>query len=304
LQARVSEIEQQRRALERASEGAQQEAEIAKLETALKLARDRYERVKRLVEVGMESPQTLTEVEVGLGMIEQKIVAAKQGGQLREQKEKIADLTAQLELARQRLERTNRLFAAGLVNASAVKEAEAEVTTIELKLAAVRKQLQLQETNADLQRRQAERQAEIAEIERVLREIGTSGQAGRHGNAEQQAKQGARSIDAALAEVEARHSAATASERDQRLLSSSAPVANANETVRVGDLLVIEIAGEPDLPRVYIVADTGAIRLPLIGNVPVRDLTALQVREAVMRELKERRLADDPSVTVSLRRIR
>ncbi len=287
-----------------AGEGAQKEDEIAKLENALKLAREQYERVKRLVEVGLESPQTLAEIEVELRRIERKIVAARQGGQLREQKEKIADLTAQLELARQKLERTNRLFAAGLVTASAVKEAEANATTTEIKLLAVRDQLQFREIEADLQRRQAARQTEIAELERVLREIGTSGQAGRRGTVEQQAKQGARSIDDALAEIEARRSDVTAFERDQRLLSSSAPIADTSETVRAGDLLVIKIAGEPDLPRVYVVADTGAIRLPLIGNVPVLGLTALQVREAVRRELTQRRLADDPNVTASLRRAR
>jgi beta-lactamase regulating signal transducer with metallopeptidase domain/multidrug resistance efflux pump len=303
-EARRAELEQKLQALERAGEGVQQEAEIAKLETALKLARDRYERVKRLVEVGLETPPTLAEIEVELSMIERKIVAARQGGQHQEQNEKIADLMAQLEIARLRLERTNRLFAAGLVSASAVKEAEAEVTTMEAKLIAFRKQLQLQESEADLRSRQAERQAEIAEIERVLREIGTSGQEERRRTAEQQAKQEARSIDAAFAEIEARHSAANASERDQRFLSASTPVADANETVRTGDLLVIEIAGEPDLPRVYVVGATGAIRLPLIGNVRVLGLTTLQVREAVRSELNKRQLADDPRVTVSLRRVR
>jgi polysaccharide export outer membrane protein len=102
--------------------------------------------------------------------------------------------------------------------------------------------------------------------------------------------------------MEARRKAAEAAERDLRLLTSSAPVTDANETVRTGDLLVIEIAGEPDLRRIYVVSDTGVIRLPLIGTVPVLGLTAAQVGEAVGNELSKRQLAGDRVVTVGLRR--
>jgi hypothetical protein len=301
-EARRAELEGKLRALERAGKGVQQEADIARLETELKLARERYERVKQLVQVGLESTQTLAETEIELSKIERRIVAARQGGPFLDQQQKIADITAELEIARERLERTNRLFANGLINISEMKQAEADVKMTEYKLAVVSHLLQLQETKGGLLSGQARRQAEIAEMERALREIGTSGQAGRRRAAEQQEKREARSFDAAYAEIEARYRAALASERDLKLLSSSAPVADANETVRGGDLLVIEIAGEPDLRRIYVVSDTGAIRLPLIGNVPVLGLTPLQVREAIRNELKKRQLVDDPVVTVSLRR--
>jgi protein involved in polysaccharide export with SLBB domain len=157
----------------------------------------------------------------------------------------------------------------------------------------------MQLDGAELQRRQFERQAERAQIEQAMREIGTRRLEEIRRTTEQQAKQ---STGAAIAaETESRLRAAMASER---LLASSAPVAAAKETARAGDLLVIDIAGEPDLPRVYVVADNGAIRLPLIGDVPVLGLTTAQVREAVIRELTSRQLAGNPVVTVALRRAR
>ncbi len=135
-----------------------------------------------------------------------------------------------------------------------------------------------------------------------MREIGTRSQEQVRKTIQQWAKQ---SIAAAVAaEFELRLRAAMASERDLRLLASSAPVVDAKGTARAGDLLVIDIAREPDLPRVYLVADSGAIRLPLIGYVPVLGLTAAQIRDAVIRELTRRQLADSPGVTVTLRRAR
>ncbi|MBP1598267.1 MAG: peptidase BlaR1 [Acidobacteria bacterium] len=237
-EARRAEHEQQMREQERARGGAQLEAEIAELETALKLARERYERVKQLVQVGLESTQTLVETEAELGKLERQIVAARQGGQFRE------------------------LLLSG----------------------------------------QAERRAEIAEMERALLEIGTAVPEERRRAAAEQARRDARSFDVSDAGMEARRKAAEAAERDLRLLTSSAPVTDANETVRTGDLLVIEIAGEPDLRRIYVVSDTGVIRLPLIGTVPVLGLTAAQVGEAVGNELSKRQLAGDRVVTVGLRR--
>ena len=302
-EARRAEHEQQMREQERARKGSQLEAEIAKLETALKLARDRYERLKQLVQVGLESTQTLAETEIELSKLEQKMVAARRGGQFQEQRQQIADLMAQLEIARVRLERMNQLFANGLINISDVKQAEAEVKTTEFRLAELSHLLQLLETNAGLLSGQARREAEIEEMERALREIGTAGQEERRRTVERQAKREAGSVDTAYAAIEARYKASLASERDLQLLSSSALVADASETVRVGDLLVIEIAGEPDLRHIYVVSNGGGIRLPLIGNVPVLGLTTLQVGEAVSNELKKRQLAGDPVVTVSLRRL-
>ena len=81
-------------------------------------------------------------------------------------------------------------------------------------------------------------------------------------------------------------------------------VVNPNEQVRAGDLLVIEIAGEPELPRDYEVRADGTIRLPLIGTVRVAGLTARQVRDAVAKQITDRGLGASPGVAVSVRRPR
>ena len=90
--------------------------------------------------------------------------------------------------------------------------------------------------------------------------------------------------------------------RGTRELSRTEPVTNPNEPVRAGDVLVIEIAGEPDLPRNFVVREDGTIRLPLIGSIKVLGSTVRQVRDAVAKQIIDRKLGTDPGVAVSLRR--
>jgi chromosome segregation ATPase len=87
-----------------------------------------------------------------------------------------------------------------------------------------------------------------------------------------------------------------------RLLREVPAVQDPGAQAQAGDILSIEISGEPELPRGYRVDANGAIRLPLIGAITVSGLTAAQVREAVARELQQRRLGEGKTVTVTLRR--
>jgi beta-lactamase regulating signal transducer with metallopeptidase domain len=285
LLERKKEIERQQQEIKLAGEDLQRQAEIEKLQIDLESARARYERIKRRVEVGTATPQALAQTEAEVTMLEQKLVAAKEGGRLKEERGKLAELSAQLQLSLREVERRQQLFATGLVSESALKEAEAKVAALKADLASLQKTLQLREMQVDLERRQDFRQAEIARTERALREIETALQA------EQ------RSI--ALAQG---GGAMGSSGRDRELLASSTPVDAPDATVRAGDLLVIEIAGEPDLPRVFVVADSGSIRLPLIGDVPVAGLTVEKIRGNLVQELTKRKLAGTPQITVSLRR--
>ena len=82
------------------------------------------------------------------------------------------------------------------------------------------------------------------------------------------------------------------------------PVSDATAQVRVGDILLVDIAGEDQLPRWYVVAANGTIRLPLMGSIKVGDLTAEAVRVAVSRALVERSLAQGKAVTVTIHRPR
>ena len=67
------------------------------------------------------------------------------------------------------------------------------------------------------------------------------------------------------------------------------------------DVLTIEIHGEPDLPRTYVVESGGTVRLPLVGTISVAKLTTAQAREAIQKQLADRRL-EARDVTVGLRR--
>jgi protein involved in polysaccharide export with SLBB domain len=138
-------------------------------------------------------------------------------------------------------------------------------------------------------RRESERRA--AEIERVLRETSQP---------QVQIEELARK----LAELESLFAARGDARYALAEKVRTEPVANPNEPVRAGDLLVIEIAGEPDLPREYEVRTDGSIRLPLIGSVRVLGSTAAQVRDAVAKLITDRGLGKSPGVAVSLRRPR
>ena len=79
--------------------------------------------------------------------------------------------------------------------------------------------------------------------------------------------------------------------------------AGETDPVRAGDVLVIEIHGEPDVPRAYAVQKDGTIRLPLSAPLRVQGLTAAGVAQALVRQLSARGL-EHPSVTVKLKKLR
>jgi TonB family protein len=81
------------------------------------------------------------------------------------------------------------------------------------------------------------------------------------------------------------------------------PVSDATAQVQTGDILLVDIAGEDQIPRWYVLTG-GAIRLPLIGSIKVAGLTAGAVRASVSRALAERGLAQGKAVTVTIHRPR
>ena len=82
------------------------------------------------------------------------------------------------------------------------------------------------------------------------------------------------------------------------------PIADDKATVVSGDVLRVTIGGEPDLPSMYKVTTEGTIRLPFLGAIKVVGLTSAQVREAVGKQLSDRRLGSASNVQVSLLRPR
>jgi TonB family protein len=75
-------------------------------------------------------------------------------------------------------------------------------------------------------------------------------------------------------------------------------------TVRANDVLAIDISGEDQLPRWYVVDQSGDIRLPFIGRLSVTDLTAEQLRDAIAQVLSKHKLAEGSTVKVRIQRPR
>ena len=81
------------------------------------------------------------------------------------------------------------------------------------------------------------------------------------------------------------------------------PVSDATARVQTSDILLVDIVGEDQIPRWYVV-EGGAIRLPLMGSIKVLGLTAEAARTAVARALAERSLAQGMGVMVTIHRPR
>ena len=74
--------------------------------------------------------------------------------------------------------------------------------------------------------------------------------------------------------------------------------------VQAQDCLTIAVAGEPDLPTAFTVSADGAIRFPFLGSIRVQGSTASQVQSVIQKLIADKGLAQNPSVTVSVRRAR
>jgi|CXWK01.1.fsa_nt_gi beta-lactamase regulating signal transducer with metallopeptidase domain/protein involved in polysaccharide export with SLBB domain len=74
--------------------------------------------------------------------------------------------------------------------------------------------------------------------------------------------------------------------------------------VQAQDRLTIAVAGEPDLPTAFTVSADGAIRFPFLGSIRVQGSTASQVQSVIQKLIADKGLAQNPSVTVSVRRAR
>jgi hypothetical protein len=113
--------------------------------------------------------------------------------------------------------------------------------------------------------------------------------------------------DALLGEVNADRSRSVEQLRDlleQTAVSGTTVLADANAVIEARDVVVLRISGETALPTSFRVGTDGAIRLPLLGDVQVRGLTAGQARDAIAERLADRRLAEGATVTVTVRRPR
>jgi beta-lactamase regulating signal transducer with metallopeptidase domain len=207
-------------------------------------------------------------------------------------------LQAEFATARDAMARAKRQYEVGLASEDALRQAESQVRALERQLDAAMQEQDLHKAEIQLKLREAEirREAEMQRLmlEQTLREKMPAAEA---------------QVDALRARIrdletmlESRYALSRQGAADS--LANTVPVTDPNEEVRPGDLLVIEIVAEPDLPRHYQVRRDGTIRLPLIGSVRVGGSTATQVRDDIAKQMADRKLGTDRGVAVSLRRPR
>ena len=72
-------------------------------------------------------------------------------------------------------------------------------------------------------------------------------------------------------------------------------------TLGAGDMILLEIVGEKNLPREYTVASDGTIDVPYIHSVNVTGLEPQEVARIVVSRLKEDEILTNPSVVVSVK---
>ena len=75
-----------------------------------------------------------------------------------------------------------------------------------------------------------------------------------------------------------------------------------DDRARAGDYVVLEIGGEPNLQRNFVVSKEGSIKLPFINAIKVEGLTTSQIRDAISREVGK--YTANPKVSVTVRRPR
>lgn len=85
-------------------------------------------------------------------------------------------------------------------------------------------------------------------------------------------------------------------------LSSLPPLPASEEgpyRLGAGDRLRLQVFGQPDMSQEYIVSDSGAITVPLIGAVQAEGRTVAELEQEVARQLRDGILVD-PNVTAEV----
>jgi polysaccharide export outer membrane protein len=72
-------------------------------------------------------------------------------------------------------------------------------------------------------------------------------------------------------------------------------------TVGPGDVFIMEVVGERDLPREYQVASDGSVDLPYLHTVQVAGLEPQEIARLIRSQLMEKQILNDPSVVVQVK---
>ena len=224
-----------------------------------------------------------------------------------------ADADARAAEAAAQIDRMKSLYEKGLVSEAAFRELQAKLADLQAQqagahVAEIAASARLRQATMDLERVKAlldkglVSAAQVAQVERALAEL----QLSQHMTSENLKAAQAKQADArALHEAVQAHQAAAANERaaqSREYLKSAvnvhleymAPTAQ----VQTGDIVALTIAGEPDLPPTYKIAQDGTIRVPFVGSVKVAGLNSSQIRDSIGKALSDKKLGSTSQVTV------
>jgi beta-lactamase regulating signal transducer with metallopeptidase domain len=292
-------IELQRREAEFRTARAQLVGEIDRL-------RREYQRVSQQVEKGLASERALSDLQAQLrvldlkmaGLEQEYVLGAREVELQRASSERTREFEARLaEMARAREQVAGDVSARHSAILSEYERMRAEYASlleqkkagasagVDRQIAAIRDQLQRYEVDLESLRRA---------MGQTMREVSSAMEIEQRLALAELARQ---QLDRASAEDYRQ----LTQRREERRVADTAPIA-ADATARAGDLVVLDLQDEPDLPRVYAVQPNGAVRLPLIGSVIVQGLTTRQVEDLIRREFTDRKLAAGASVRVTVRR--
>jgi protein involved in polysaccharide export with SLBB domain len=79
------------------------------------------------------------------------------------------------------------------------------------------------------------------------------------------------------------------------------PPLTEKSTVGAGDVFLMEIVGEKDLPHEYQIASDGSVDLPYLHTVQVAGLEPQEIARLVRKLLIERQILSDPSVVLQIK---
>jgi hypothetical protein len=241
------------------------------------VARRQTEEIRKLYEKGLVSRSQMQEEQAGL--------ARAQATE--------AFVAAQLKEAQIKLARSKQLVEKGLMSTGQLAELEAIVRNLER----VRDRLP-HEALANAAR---DAQAHAADTARLLSEVQAAQRASREAAAEAAAaaQQDQAKLRAQLAQQADRIAREVEAQQHRAVVSA---VISATEPVKVGDTVRVALDGEPDLPPNYTVRADGTIRLLFVGSIKVVGLTTAQVRDAIGRQLADRKLGSASQLKVSVSR--
>jgi polysaccharide export outer membrane protein len=79
------------------------------------------------------------------------------------------------------------------------------------------------------------------------------------------------------------------------------PPPTEKSTVGPGDVFIMEVVGEKELPREYQVASDGSVDLPYLHTVQVAGLEPQEIARLIRKLFIERQILNDPSVVVQVK---